>query len=829
MSFHFPLMPRMFMAVHLEDRFPIVDILRQTPEIPSSCQWATFLRNHDELTLEMVTDEDRDYMYRVYAQDPTARINLGIRRRLAPLVKGRRRIELMNGILMSLPGTPVLYYGDEIGMGDNIYLGDRDGVRTPMQWSADRNAGFSIANPQKLYLPVITDPEYHYEANNVQAQQSNATSLLWWMKRLIALRKENPVFGGGAIEFLQPENHKVLAFVRSDGRRRVLVLANLSRFSQGVELDLSAYHGLTPVEMFGRSPFPVIGDQPYFLSIGPHGFYWFTLEERDGGRAAGRSGDLEQLEVTGSWTKVLQGKAAESLERVLLDYVPTRRWFRSKARACKRAAIEEVIGFDTRDASRLVLVRIEFMEGDPEVYVLPLSWRSDAEAADLPAVARLRVSDAAGTAVDGLLVDGLAVDVPAHLTDAIRRRATLNGRTGQMQAFALRPWKEVARDHPLTPRVADYEQSNSAVLLGDRMLLKVYRQLEYGPNPELELGEFLNQRSHARIAPRMLAWVQYRHFNHAETATLATVQELIANEGVAWQSTLASLERYFERVLAEGSAAVPPFPSGSSVEQSRVEPPPEMQALLGTYVPRVRLLARRIAELHQKLASEPELPAFAPQSFTGFYQQSLYQSAHRLLSRTVQQLRKGERQLSGPEAELARGVIADEPAIDARLRLVTGRRIDVQRIRVHGDLHLGQVLDTGDDFVVIDFEGEPGRPLNERRYKRSALLDVAGMMRSLHYASESALRSGRIRPEDVAPLKPWAHAWTAWVRAAFLCEYLAAVGKCIFVPAADEDKDLLLDFYQLEKCIYEIRYELNNRPAWLAVPIEGLRERMGQT
>src|SRR5262249_14678191 len=285
MNFHFPLMPRMFMSVQLEDSFPLVDILRQTPSIPGNCQWATFLRNHDELTLEMVTDEDRDYMYRVYADDPNARINLGIRRRLAPLVKGRRKIELMNGLLMSLPGTPVIYYGDEIGMGDNIYLGDRDGVRTPMQWSADRNAGFSRANPQKLYLPIITDPEYHYEATNVQAQQSNASSLLWWTKRLIALRKEYDVLGTGNIDFLYPENNKILAFVRSDGRRKVLVVINLSRFAQGAELDLSAHAGDIPVEMFGCTPFPPIMDRPYFLSLGPHSFYWFTLEPHADNRA----------------------------------------------------------------------------------------------------------------------------------------------------------------------------------------------------------------------------------------------------------------------------------------------------------------------------------------------------------------------------------------------------------------------------------------------------------------------------------------------------------------------------------------------------------------
>ena len=257
MAFHFPLMPRLFMAIQMEDRFPIIDILQQTPEIPEGCQWALFLRNHDELTLEMVTDEERDYMYRMYAHEREARINLGIRRRLAPLLgNDRSKIELMNGLLLSLPGTPVIYYGDEIGMGDNIYLGDRDGVRTPMQWSGDRNAGFSRANPQRLYLPPIIDPEFHYETVNVETQANNSGSLLWWMRRMLALRKRYEVFGRGTLEFLHPENRRVLAYLRRGDGRSVLIVANLSRFPQYVELDLSQFRGSVPVELVGQTALP---------------------------------------------------------------------------------------------------------------------------------------------------------------------------------------------------------------------------------------------------------------------------------------------------------------------------------------------------------------------------------------------------------------------------------------------------------------------------------------------------------------------------------------------------------------------------------------------
>src|SRR5947208_12479657 len=278
MAFHFPLMPRMFMATRMEDRFPVVDILTQTPQIPEVAQWALFLRNHDELTLEMVTDEERDYMYRVYAGDPQARINLGIRRRLAPLLGNDRRvIEMMNGLLFSLHGTPVIYYGDEIGMGDNIYLGDRNGVRTPMQWNGDRNAGFSRADVHALYTPLVADPVYGYQAVNVEAQQRVPGSLLNWMKRIIRVRKSYPVFGRGTQTFLRPENRRVLAYMREHEGVEILCVANLSRFAQYVELDLSRFAGRTPVELIGRVHFPRIGELPYLLTLGPHDFLWFEL------------------------------------------------------------------------------------------------------------------------------------------------------------------------------------------------------------------------------------------------------------------------------------------------------------------------------------------------------------------------------------------------------------------------------------------------------------------------------------------------------------------------------------------------------------------------
>src|SRR5260370_26447295 len=369
MAFHFPVMPGLFMAIRMEDRFPIIDILQQTPPIPETSQWALFLRNHDELTLEMVTDEDRDYMYRVYAQDPQARINLGIRRRLASLLENHRgKIELMNGLLFSLPGTPVLYYGDEIGMGDNIYLGDRNGVRTPMQWNVDRNAGFSRANPQRLYLPVIIDPAYHFEAVNVEVQQNNPYSLLWWMKHLLALRKRFRAFSRGSIEFLYPQNRKVLAFLRRDsphpqplppeakergrgeGEECILIVANLSRFIQGVELDLSPFKGMRPVEMLGRTKFPPIAERPYFLTLGSYAFYWFILEPQPVSTQPAPSGEeqLATLDVSERWENVFRGTAREALNELLPAYLQHRPWFRGKDRHTEATMHLETIPFSRK-------------------------------------------------------------------------------------------------------------------------------------------------------------------------------------------------------------------------------------------------------------------------------------------------------------------------------------------------------------------------------------------------------------------------------------------------------------------------------------------------
>src|SRR4051794_2758170 len=473
MAFNFPVMPRMYMSLAMEDRFPIVDIMAQTPPIPENCQWALFLRNHDELTLEMVTEEDRDYMWRTYAKDSTARINLGIRRRLAPLMGNHRgRIHLMNGLLFSFAGTPIIYYGDEIGMGDNIYLGDRNGVRTPMQWSADRNAGFSRSNPQQLFLPVIIDPQYHYEQVNVEAQQNSQYSLLWWMKRLIATRKRHKAFGRGSMEFLHPENRKILAFVRRYEDETLLVVANLSRIVQCFELDLSQFKGMVPVELSGGTKFPEIGERPYFLNLGPFAFYWFELQ-----RVTAPAATSDELPLVNGkkWDEIFADHNRDALQRAIIRYIRTRRWFAGKARTLHALTIRDTVPL-SRDAGQLAIIDIEYTDADPETYLLPLA---------VAAARRSDESDARTAALIARLRDGCLLYEPiaepafsAALLDVIARRR----KNGKLSGITTRAFRELRGTDPLDAQVLKAEQSNTAIIYGQRLFLKLFRRLEPGIN-----------------------------------------------------------------------------------------------------------------------------------------------------------------------------------------------------------------------------------------------------------------------------------------------------------------------------------------------------------
>jgi maltose alpha-D-glucosyltransferase/alpha-amylase len=826
MAFNFPVMPRMYMALAQEDRFPIIDIMAQTPAIPENCQWAIFLRNHDELTLEMVTDEDRDYMWRTYASDRQARINLGIRRRLAPLLENHRgRIHLMNGLLFSLPGTPIIYYGDEIGMGDNIYLGDRNGVRTPMQWSPDRNAGFSRANPQQLYMPVVIDPQYHYEQVNVEQQQSSPYSLLWWMKRLIAQRNRYQAFGRGSMEFLHPENRKILAFIRRYKDETILVVANLSRLVQCFDLDLSAFRGMVPVELSGGTRFPAVGDKPYFLNLGPFAFYWFALEQQDAGETTG----AEEIPVlrASTFDEVFSTRNRDALGRALETYLRSRRWFSGKARTIASLHVIEKVPL-AGDGGRLAFVKVDYADGEPETYLIPLAVTQSRRARDqetskaLAVIARLN---------EGYLLYEPVGDAQfdAALLETIAKRRTVKGAHGEVTGIPTRAFRELRGAGDLQPQVLKSEQSNTAILYGDRLFLKLFRRLEPGINTDLEVTRFLNEETSFTGSPRVAGALEYET-GSGEPTTLAILQGFAENSGSGWTYTVDAIGRFFDGIISDPAAAVrlaDATPSESLLAIAGKPLPDIARETIGLYLADAEILGRRTAQMHIALASRADIPAFAPEPITPHYQRSIYQHIRSQAVRTFQLLRR-----RGKGNTTADELLAREEDVQQRIRRILDGRITGLRIRTHGDYHLGQVLHTGNDFLIIDFEGEPSRPLSERRIKRSALRDVAGMLRSFHYAPFAVLfgqsQHTVIRTEDAAAVESGAKFWYRWVSGAFLRAYLAESRGAAHLPQTPEELQVLLDAHLLEKALYEIVYEMNNRPDWVRIPLRGVLELLGR-
>jgi maltose alpha-D-glucosyltransferase/alpha-amylase len=844
LAFHFPLMPRMFMSIHMEDRFPIIDILDQTPTIPENCQWCQFLRNHDELTLEMVTDEERDYMYRAYAGEHRARINLGIRRRLAPLLgNNRRRIELMNVLLFSLPGTPVIYYGDEIGMGDNIYLGDRNGVRTPMQWSSDRNAGFSRANPQKLYLPITIDPEYHYEAVNVEAQQNNPNSLLWWMKRLIALRKRYQAFGRGTLEFLHPANRKILAFIRRFHDEQILVVANLSRFVQHVELDLSSARGCVPVELFGRALFPTVGHSLYPLSLGPHAFYCFELEPRGATTDATAAAPAEPPLVTAPVTKLgfLHSQAREIIEPVLHEYLQSTRWAGGPHDEIKSIRFADIARLpDTATPIFLSLLDADYVDGTTRKLCLATAVVSDERFQQLrerqPApIPILRLTGN----VEGLVIDALYVpECAEQLVRMIALGPIMTARGAELAGTLFGPidWPAPTDGSPVhAPIVADHTTS-TAVALAERLLLRMLRHVEPGIHPQVEIGRYLtHHKGFEHVAP-LVGSLEYRR-RGAEPTTLAVLHRFVPNEGTAWQYTLDELSRFFERVLAlPPEHREPHQPPTTIAGLAQGEMPSLLQVLVGGYFDSARLLARRTAELHRVLGAETLDPAFNPENMTPLSQRSLYQSMRNVQQRTLHDLSTSLSKLPEEAQAAARLVQGLSPEMLRRFQALVNRRLGGKRIRCHGNLGLGELLFTGKDFAIIDFEGEPDRSLGERRVKRSPLGDVATLVSSFHHAAMGALlseghrrgrRPGMIRPEDVGLLEQWAHLWYVWVSTVFVRTYQEHTAGCSFLPADAGEFEAFLSDFLLERALRELAYELEERPNWAPISLRAILQLVG--
>lgn len=828
MNYHFPVMPRMFMALQMEDRYPITDIFDQTPDIPVTCQWAIFLRNHDELTLEMVTDEERDYMYKVYVKDPKARINLGIRHRLAPLMENnRKKIELLNSLLFTLPGTPVIYYGDEIGMGDNFYLGDRDGVRTPMQWGGDRNAGFSSANPQRLYLPLILDPQFHYGSVNVELQERNTSSLLWWMKRIISMRKKYKAFSRGDMKFIDSENAKVLAFTRTYEDEIILVVANLSRYAQAVELDLGEYIGFVPMEIFSRNHFPIVkADLPYFLTLSAHSCQCFRLEKEHASVLEQQTRHVLQLR---HWKELVENDAAEKLENdILPSYLMKMRWFGGKSRGIERIQIIDHASLHLAENSIVFLfIEVSYLSGLPDTYQLPVAFgrgEFSYRVKDTCPQSVIAVVNVAGE--EGVLYDAIyGMDLQMEIIHRLASNHHLSLRNSELSFSGSRQLKKYMAEHEkVKPRVLGAEQSNTSITYDNCFFLKLYRKVDRAINPDLEITHFLTKHTSFKHVPAFVGAIEWKF--EKGTMVLGMMQEMVKSNSDAWEYMLDRLDDFNDKILTYTDLST----LSRELKGDLLHPvvyediPQDFKDLMEASVAEsVRLLGVRTAELHIALASGTDLDAFRPEPYSLHYQRSVYSSLQTLVRATFQSLSRNVKNLSPELKDEAVALLAKKEQILSVLKRIYSRKIDVTKIRIHGDYHLGQVLYTGKDFMILDFEGEPARSYSERRLKYSPLRDVAGMIRSFHYAAYTSLfLDNQIRKEDVTKLLPYVEQWYHYTSGFFMHAYLEKARGANFIPASEEDLDILLQTFLLQKSIYELNYELNNRPAWVMVPLRGI-------
>ena len=820
MAYHFPLMPRMYMAIALEDRHPVVEIMQQTPDIPDNCQWAIFLRNHDELTLEMVTSKERDYMYRMYAADPRARINLGIRRRLAPLMENDMdTIKLMNSLLLSMPGSPIVYYGDEIGMGDNIFLGDRNGVRTPMQWSPDRNAGFSRADPQRLYLPPIMDPVYGYEAVNVEAQLREPGSLLNWMKRMLAVRRTSRAFGRGKLVFLRPGNRKVLAYLRELGDEAILCVANLGRSAQPVELDLSRFRGRVPLELLGRTPFPPIGTLPYMLTLPAHSFYWFRLatdvaipswhEERS------MPEDLPIVVLFDGWTSFFRDRVvpwriglaektrAQLEQEVLPRYVQSQRWYAAKGEAVKAVRLDDHTLWDAPGGTWMISTF--HTEGTTESarYFLPLglAWE-DTDEECVRALRPVTIAKVRQQAAVGVLADAFGDDrFCRSLVAAVGRGEEVRMTAGTIRFLPTRAFAEIAGPDvtSLPVSIPHGASSNSIVTIGERLFLKAYRRLRRGVNPEVEIGRYLTEVARFPNCVPLAGVIEHVDKDGVVT-TLGLLQAYVRNQGDGWTYTLEYLSRFLD------------------THRASADLPPDVH---GAYLALVQTLGVRTAELHRAFAQSTGDNGFDPEPASAQDYAQWKERVRQDAASSLDLLARRLDQVPAASAEEARAIAGRREQILARIDALQAPAGRVLKTRHHGDYHLGQVLISKNDFIITDFEGEPARPVEERRRKHSPIRDIAGMVRSFSYAAGAGLGRAIETPEEEAKLGRLAADWEAQARNVFLRAY-DETARAAGIYASDADFKALLDLFELEKALYELRYELNNRPDWVRWPLSGI-------
>jgi maltose alpha-D-glucosyltransferase/alpha-amylase len=824
LAYHFPLMPRIFMAVRQEDALPIVEIMRQTPEIPPNCQWALFLRNHDELTLEMVTDEERDYMYGAYAADPQMRLNVGIRRRLAPLMEhSRPLIELLNSLLLSMPGSPIIYYGDELGMGDNVYLGDRNGVRTPMQWTGDRNAGFSRADPARLFAPPVMDPLYGYQAINVEAQERSPASLLNWMRRMLALRRQHPTLGRGSFDAVATDNRRVLAYLREDADQQILVVANMARTVQPVHVDLHRFEGRHPVELIGNSELPAVTAQPYFLTLGPHSFYWFQLAKvakplvLQRPRLVGRDEPVPTLLVSAVWENLLDSATRSLIERDALPaFLERQRWYGSKARRAQRARFSDWALLEADPPLFLSIVEVEFSSGQPDRYTLLLATASGAAATEIYAHQHAAVIARLSGAKSGVLYDGMRDPAIAlRVMRMLRHGGSLTMRSGALRIDHASVDGGLRGDDTDSMRahVLSGEQSNSNALVGEKYLLKLFRRLEPGENPDIEIGRQLAGRAGEARVPQLLAWADY-HAEGAAPLSIAMVQQQLPSRGSAWERALDEVTAFCERALVKHRG-----------HPERAPAAPEVDDTIGVYNASLELLGRRTSDLHRTMAAL-EGERFGLRPLDRHELERIGRDMHAHAMRTLDLLESRRNALPETLAPKVERVLSMRSRIGDDFHRLAGLEDAGARIRVHGDLHLGQVLEVDGDFYFIDFEGEPARPIAERQIPQSPLRDVAGMLRSFSYAARAGFRVFlQNQPDCRTTLESWIAAWEREASAFYLRGYYRHIADSALVPA-ERSRQALLHAFVLDKAFYEVNYELGNRPDWVDIPLDGLMEMM---
>jgi maltose alpha-D-glucosyltransferase/alpha-amylase len=827
MNFHFPLMPRLFMALKMEDRYSIIDILKQTPDIPDNCQWATFLRNHDELTLEMVTDEERDYMYKVYASDPRARINLGVRRRLAPLAgNDRRQIELLNSLLFSLPGSPIVYYGDEIGMGDNIYLGDRDGVRTPFQWNLDRNAGFSKTNPQRLYLPVISTPEYHAESINVENLRANPTSLLWWMTKLIALRTSNPVLSRGRLEFVNSSNSKVLTYVRDLSGESIICIVNLSRNAQFTEIDLSRFKGSEPTELFGQNQFPKISDAPYVLTLAPYSFYWLQVSEKQAAEHTSWFGKQAPLETDGDPLQSMRDrKLWAPLAKSLKAYMFRARWFGGKGRKITGLELLETLAIPTPEpnsSSQLGIVKVNYSEGLAESYMVGFGYAQGERAKKMTDERPAMVIAETQGAEQGIIYDALLEpEFCKSILNMMVQKKNILGSFGKL----VSEFHDAKDDAIPEPIFRNLEQSNTSIIYGDKYYLKFYRRLEEGENPEIEIGRFFRQKDFKETS-RFIGSLSYAQGN--VRTSLAVLQNVVPHETDGWNLMLNKVGQIAEKILTESlldpDLSKPPL---NIHKLSDLQPSANYMEVAGYSLVLVKQLGEKTADMHLALGTDDRDPTFIAEPFTPFHQRSMFQSFRNLADKTLAQLSQALPSLEGKTKEMAQRVLSAQDTIYERFSYVKTVHLSGMRTRIHGDYHLGQVLFTGQDFYIVDFEGEPARGFGERKLKRSPLKDVAGMLRSFAYVAEFYSRKHVVKEQDREKLEVHLHIWSRWAGIEYLKAYLGKMQSSGLLPKEERQIEVVLKMFLLEKALYEVGYELRNRPEWVNIPLSGVLDVLG--